>query len=122
REGFYRIVENNIMVNNSFHPHVWYGNSQDIFRRNIVFTPYRPIRVGKPWGRECDENLLYKPGQEQPAPPAALQRQSGRDEHSIEADAMFIEPAKGDYRVKEGSVALALGFKNFPMDSFGVQI
>ena len=37
REGFYRVVENNITVNNSFHPHVWYGNSQDIFRRNIVF-------------------------------------------------------------------------------------
>ncbi|PJF32922.1 MAG: peptide-binding protein, partial [Phototrophicales bacterium] len=26
REGFYRVVENNIMVNNSFHPHVWFAN------------------------------------------------------------------------------------------------
>ena len=51
REGFDRVVENNIMVNNSFHPHVWYTDSQDIFRHNIVFTPYRPIRVNKPWGR-----------------------------------------------------------------------
>lgn len=24
REGFYRVVENNIIVNNSFHPHVWF--------------------------------------------------------------------------------------------------
>lgn len=33
---------------------------------------------------------------------------------------MFIDPAKGDYRVNEGSPALKIGFKNFPMDQFGV--
>ena len=27
REGFFRVVENNIMVNNGFHPHVWYKHS-----------------------------------------------------------------------------------------------
>lgn len=32
REGFYRVCENNIIVNNSFHPHVWYKGSQDVFR------------------------------------------------------------------------------------------
>ena len=37
------------------------------------------------------------------------------------ADADFVDPAKGDYRVKDGSPALALGFVNFPMDQFGVQ-
>ncbi|MEN6424786.1 MAG: right-handed parallel beta-helix repeat-containing protein, partial [Phycisphaerales bacterium] len=68
REGFYRRVENNIIVGNSFHPHVWYGRSQDVFARNIVFTDYRPIRVNKPWGKECDWNLLHKPGQTQPSP------------------------------------------------------
>lgn len=121
REGFYRIVENNIMVNNSFHPHVWYGNSQDIFRRNIVFGGYRPIRVNKPWGKQCDQNLLHRPGQVQPASAAGLQRQSGLDADSIEADALFVDPAKGDYRVREGSPALKLGFENFPMDQFGVR-
>jgi membrane-associated protease RseP (regulator of RpoE activity) len=50
-----------------------------------------------------------------------LQRQSGRDTNSIVADAQFIDPAKGDYRVKDGSPALALGFVNFPMNQFGVQ-
>jgi hypothetical protein len=121
REGFYRVCENNIMVDNSFHPHVWYGNSQDVFRRNIVFGPYRPIQVNKPWGKECDYNLLHKPGQKDAAPAKGLQQQSGLDEHSLEADAMFIDPARGDYRVKNGSPALALGFKNFPMDQFGVR-
>ena len=33
---------------------------------------------------------------------------------------MFVDPAHGDYRVKPDSPALALGFKNFPMDQFGV--
>jgi S1-C subfamily serine protease len=50
-----------------------------------------------------------------------LQHQSGRDEHSLIGDAQFVDPASGDYQVKAGSPALALGFVNFPMDQFGVQ-
>jgi hypothetical protein len=121
REGFYRVVENNIMVNNSFHPHVWYGNSRDIFRRNIVFGPYQPIDVAKPWGSECDRNLLHEPGRKKAAPADVLRSQSGLDIHSLEADARFVEPSKGDYRVKEDSPARKLGFENFPMDDFGVR-
>lgn len=44
----------------------------------------------------------------------------GLDAHSSNSDPMFVDPSKGDYRVKDGSPALKLGFKNFPMDSFGV--
>jgi S1-C subfamily serine protease len=33
---------------------------------------------------------------------------------------MFMDPAAGDYRVKDGSPALQLEFKNFAMDQFGV--
>ncbi len=121
REGFYRVCENNIMVANSFHPHVWYRRSGDIFRRNIVFDAYKPIRVPTPWGRECDFNLLHSPGAGDPAPAKTLQDQSGRDASSVVADARFIDPLNGDYRVREGSPALALGFRNFPMDQFGVR-
>lgn len=121
REGFYRLVENNVIVNNSLHPHVWYGNSEDVFRRNIVFAAYEPIRVNKPWGKQCDLNLLHKPGQTRPSPASGLQQQSGLDANSIEVDAMFMDPANGDYRVGNGSPALKLGFRNFPMDQFGVQ-
>jgi hypothetical protein len=109
------------MVGNSFHPHVWYGNSEDIFRRNIVFTAYKPIRVNPPWGKECDYNLLHSPGKVDAQPAAALQKQSGRDTNSMEADALFVNPSAGDYRVREASPALKLGFVNFPMDRFGVQ-
>ena len=121
REGYGRIVENNIMVGSGFHPHVWFAASGDIFRRNIVASDYRPaLMPAPPWGQEMDRNLVHQDGAE-PTPAARLQRQSGRDENSLVADAQFIDPAKGDYRVKDGSPALTLGFVNFPMDRFGVQ-
>jgi hypothetical protein len=123
REGFHRIVENNIMVNNSFHPHVWPVESQDCFRHNIIAGPYRPAggMPPKPWGQKMDYNLIHQLGATTIQPAASLQDQSGRDEHSVISDAQFVDPAKGDFRVKEGSPALALGFRNFPMDRFGVQ-
>ena len=37
------------------------------------------------------------------------------------ADAQFVDPAHGDYRVKDDSPALTLGFVNFPVNQFGVQ-
>ncbi len=121
REGYGRIVENNIMVGAGFNPHVWLANSGDVFERNIVWTAYRSaLMPAPPWGRQMDYNLMQEDGAK-PAPAAALQRQSGRDEHSIVADAQFIDPGAGDYRVKKGSPALALGFVNFAMDQFGVQ-
>jgi hypothetical protein len=122
REGYGRLVENNIMVDNGFHPHLWFAQGGDIFRRNIVFTPYQPaVMHAPPWGAELDHNLLHAGGAAAPVPAAELAAQSGRDQHSLRADAQFLDPARGDYRVKPGSPALALGFVNFPMDHFGVQ-
>ncbi|ULL18866.1 PDZ domain-containing protein [Paenibacillus sp. H1-7] len=121
REGFYRICENNIMVNNSFHPHVWYKGSRDVFRHNIVFADYLPIRVPQPWGLECDGNFLHVPGLGCAQPASQLQQLSGRDEHSVRGDAGFIDPAAGDYRVAPDSAAMRTGFVNFDMDRFGVR-
>jgi hypothetical protein len=121
REGYGRVVENNIMDGAGFDPHVWIAASGDIFRRNIVWRDYRPaLMYAPPWGQEMDRNLMHQDGAE-PEPAARRQRQSGRDEHSLVADAQFVDPAKGDCRVKDGSPALALGSVNFPMDRFGVQ-
>jgi len=121
REGFGRVVENNILVASGFYPHVWFANSGDIFTRNIVWRDYQPARMyPPPWGQEMDYNLLQQAGVSK-EPATRLQRQSGRDEHSLLADAEFVDPARGDYRVKEGSPALGLGIVNFPMDQFGVE-
>jgi hypothetical protein len=101
---------------------VWYAECGDIFRRNIVWSEYRPAKMpAPPWGKEMDFNLVQNSGAKNSVPATQLQQQSGRDEHSIVADAQFVDPAHGDYRVKDSSPALALGFVNFPMDQFGVQ-
>ena len=120
REGFHRVCENNIIVNNSFHIHVWFKDSHDVIRHNIVFTPYQVIQVPPPWGDPCDYNLLHTSGLSAPDQAAELAKESGHDEHSTSADADFVDPSSGDYRVKPISAALGLGFKNFPMDQFGV--
>jgi hypothetical protein len=120
REGFYRICENNVLVNNSLHAHVWFNDSHDVFRSNIVFTPYRPIGM-RNWTQQIDFNLLNGPGQSTSVPAKPLQNLSGDDSHSLEADARFFDAAVGDYRVKPDSPAIALGFVNFDMRSFGVQ-
>lgn len=114
REGFYRTVENNIIINNSFHPHVWFQNCSDIFRHNIVTTPYYPIGIDS-WGKEVDSNFFID------SLGLVKARQAGTDAHSMCGDPLFINPTKGDYRVAKGSSALKIGFKNFPMDRFGVQ-
>jgi hypothetical protein len=121
REGYGRIVENNIIVNSGLHPHVWYANSGDVFRRNIVWQDYLPaLMPAPPWGQEMDYNLIHQEGATS-HPATQLQMQSGRDEHSIVADALFVDSTTGDYRVRDGSPALVLGFVNFSMNDFGVQ-
>ena len=123
REGFRRVVENNIIVNSSFQAHCWYKHSGDVVRRNIMWSE-RYEEAGMPltpWGKEMDYNLVHYPGMTEPAPALDLAEQSKHDAHSIMADAVFLDPAKGDFRVKPGSPALKLGFANFAMDQFGVQ-
>ena len=124
REGFGRVVENNVIVNSSFQPHAWYKHSGDVVRRNIVWSERYGEAAMPPmpaWGKEMDYNLIHFSGMTEPSPALALAEQSRHDEHSIMADAMFLDPAKGDFRVREGSPALKLGFVNFAMDQFGVQ-
>jgi hypothetical protein len=121
REGFYRVCENNVMVNNTLHPHVWFNDSEDIFRNNIVFAAYKPIRM-RNWGGYIDFNFLHEPGLQQVTLATELQQLSGQDEHSLCGDALFRNPAAGDYQVGDQSPALKLGFMNFSTDQFGVQI
>jgi hypothetical protein len=113
REGVNRVVENNIMINNTFHPHVWFKNSNDIFRHNIVSTGYLPINI-KVWGRETDYNIFPDPASLKAA------QERGTDKNSVYGDFLFVNPKDGDFRLKTGSVAISAGFKNFEMDSFGV--
>jgi hypothetical protein len=121
REGYKRTATNNVIINSSLHPHVWYRGSGDVFRNNIVFKPYQPaiMNSGIPadgkWGKELDYNFFVTNKK-------AMERfaANGCDLHSINGDPMFVNAAAGDYRVSDNSPVLQVGFTNFPMDQFGV--
>lgn len=112
REGFERIVTNNVIINNGLHPHVSFPGSGDVFRRNIVMGPYQPILVDV-WDGDFDDNLFTH----QKALDAA--QTLGSDRRSVVADPGFVDPERGDFRVADDSPAVALGFVSFSMD-FGV--
>jgi hypothetical protein len=118
REGFQRHVWNNITVNNTLHPHVWFERSQDRVTGNIWMGAYRPAG-GMPkgrWGDEVDRNLFTTSESDR-----ARFAAHGCDAGSLVGDATFLDPARGDYRVRPRSPATQLGFANFPMNTFGVR-
>lgn len=143
--GDYRTVENNIFVHPT-DPVVFWGSyeyNHDRFRRNIIVP--RPDEAGKPevaykinepglhgpFAEEVDYNLIfveaaqfsseYTPRDGKPAQLSLEQWQAmGYDKHSVCADAMFVDAAKGDYRVKPESPALQLGFTNFDVSKAGL--
>ncbi len=113
REGFNRKVENNIMINNSFHPHVWFRRSHDVFTHNIVLDKYKPIMLNG-WGDNIDFNFF---------PDSAslnFAQKNNTDLHSVFGDPEFIDPLTGNYEVKNTSGAWLIGYKNFNMKEFGV--
>lgn len=122
REGYDRVATNNIILNNSLHPHVWVRNSDDVFKHNIVFTAYQPVVMNSAlgesdrWGKELDYNL-FATGQ------AAMRKFAahGADAHSVSADPLFVNPGQGDFRVRPESPAFKIGFRNFDMTDFGVK-
>ncbi|MDR0386044.1 MAG: right-handed parallel beta-helix repeat-containing protein [Prevotellaceae bacterium] len=115
REGFYRVVENNILVNNTFHRHVWFRNNGNVFIRNIVMLPYEQSAGYEFRGALIDcniftDSLSYKAA-----------RQSDSDLNSIVAIPEFVNPAAGDFRVQASSMEIfRTGFQNFDMSNFGV--
>ncbi len=113
REGFFRKAYNNVIINNSFHPHVWFKNSGDIFTRNIIASAYFPIGIVY-WGKEVDHNFFTDA--------LSLSKQQARrtDQHSLSGNPLFAGPAAANYTVGKGSPALKTGYKNFPMGEFGV--
>ena len=119
REGFRRRAWNNITVNNGFHPHVWYNHSEDEVFGNIFMRTHQGARMPshKAKGKRVDGNLFYT------SDVGMKDRfiEFAWDVNSMVADPGFVDPESGDFRVKDGSPAFDIGFKNFPMDQFGVK-
>lgn len=117
REGVCREVTNNILLNNTFHPHVWFENSGDVFTRNIIFRHYEDIHL-KAWGEQFDYNILYHKGILTTA--VQLQEKSGMDTHSICAELHFADVATGDFRILETDILQSLGIKSIDFRNCGV--
>ncbi|WP_457421173.1 hypothetical protein [Roseateles sp. P5_E7] len=114
REGFQRIVRNNILVNGSFHPHVWFDNGGDVFESNLVMAAHQPVEI-KRWGRSVNRNFFVTEADLRAA------QARGTDADSVAGDPRFAAPARGDYTVTNAALAERVGFVNFPMDDFGVR-
>jgi hypothetical protein len=121
REGYHRRVNNNIVVNDGLHPHVWPRNNGDVITGNIFFTSHRAIAMNRgmeddePWGREIDYNLFTTSHQDR-----LLYAANHCDLNSLVADPGFKDPGSGDFSVGQASRARELGFVNFDMTRFGV--
>lgn len=114
REGFGRIVTNNIILNNTFYPQVWFTNCGEKFSHNIVMKPYNAVFDPSNWTTFENHNLF-------PTPTILKQEQAlGADSDSVAGNPEFINPAMGDYDVRAGSPAFKIEFHNFPMNDFGV--
>ncbi len=129
RDGSYRVIENNIFINPSkgLGYHVGHVNSGDRFTRNITTqeegkTFFWIIQPGNDkWIDDMDYNVYYGTSAFSDSARSLKEWQrQGRDKHSLMTDPMFVDPENGDYRVKPGSPALKLGFKNFDMNNFGL--
>jgi hypothetical protein len=119
REGFRRRAWNNIVINNGLSSHVWFQNSKDQVTGNIMARASGPyIQRDVTVDGLVDKNLYYDSNE---GKLTQLQEKFGWDRNSIAGDPLFVDPENGDFSVKEGSPAFAVGFKNFPMDQFGVK-
>jgi len=93
------------------------------------------LRIGAaakgPWIEECDYNLAFSDagqflvgvtpkGQEYCQYTLEEWRAAGFGNHSVFADPLFVNPDKGDYRLKPESPAFKMGFKNLDLDKFGL--
>lgn len=117
REGFFRRVRNNIMVNNTLHTHAWYPGSGDVSENNIMFTDYAPYAMPEVWGKQIDGNIFAVAGQLDPTPAENLAAVSGQDGSSVRLDPMFRAPENSDYAPLNPHIR---GFENFPTE-FGVR-
>lgn len=96
----------------------------------IYYLIFPPVRT--PWLEKIDNNCFFNDLGRFVA--RVLERESavrrdieldewqamGFDRNSLFADPMFVDPANDNYEVRPGSPALAVGFRNFEMRTWGL--
>jgi hypothetical protein len=122
REGYFRIVTNNVILGGGYTCNVPYPKPTfDVCERNILWGS-RIYNSSNPelWGGTRNFNFVHNPAAKGAVPAVALQQQTGDDANSLYGNAEFVAPEQGNFQVEPDSPALKLGFKNFPMTGFGV--
>jgi hypothetical protein len=128
------VIENNVFIESSVYQFDLSMSAKaagNRFVRNIVYfkNPKAALlRAGAPNGiRECDYNTYFHPGagplRLPGVPGESLEkwRELGFDSHSVIADPLFVDPEKGDFRLKPDSPALKVGFKPIPVERIGLK-
>lgn len=110
REGYDRLVYNNILIGCPFEVHVSYAMNNDVFANNLVYNskPFNFILPNEGNTTSIVNNFYWNDGE----PFAELPEM---DENSVAADPMFPFTSANDYTVGEDSELLKKGFVNFLM-------
>ncbi|MFD1770280.1 PDZ domain-containing protein [Sphingobacterium suaedae] len=113
REGFHRSVYQNILINNTLHPHVWFVHSQDTIKRNILMSAFNPIQV-RDYGSAIDSNIFFSREQ------LLANQQLGVDRNGIAQEIAFKDPDHFDFTVMNVG-ALNGFFTNMAKQDVGVK-
>ena len=120
REGYGRIVKNNIMIGGLDCQVPYPKPVGDVFIQNILlgksYNGTSPIL----WGGIRNANFFHNPESTTVSPAKNMQGASEDDGQSLYGNALFVNPMQGDFTIAANSPALRIGFRNFEMDKFGV--
>lgn len=110
REGFDRIVHDNILIGCPFEIHVSYAQNGDLFYKNVVYNEkaYNFIFPNEGNTTVFNRNFYWNQGEKIEGIPE-------NDCQSTIRDPMFELKGANDYRVGKDSQVLRQGFCNFPM-------
>jgi hypothetical protein len=121
REGNHRTVTNNV-INGRFTCNVPYpAPTYDRFEQNIFWSGSYSASDPTLWAGIRNRNFFHNPAFDPPVPAVAAQAVTLDDADSWVGDARFADPEAFDFTIAEDSAAHKIGFKNFPMNQFGVQ-
>ena len=121
REGYGRIVRNNIIVGSGFSCHVPYPKPVgDIFIQNILWGISYRATSPVLWGGIRNANFFHNPESTTVSPARNMQGASEDDGQSLYGNAQFVNPVQGNFAISGTSPALRIGFRNFEMEGFGV--
>lgn len=132
REGDFRKVHNNIVYKPTLVKptaiQVGCENNNDEWYNNIIYAREDCIHMtlppkSEPWVKLCDYNCYYSESGVFKSRGMDMNdwQSHGMDTNSIIADPLFSDADAWDFTVSDDSPALTVGFKNFPMDQFGLK-